>query len=182
MQLITLDTIEHAWLNCWFMLWKWAKLKYWKKRTCSLCSEHGPWIANCTLLNTHSKKCWVKYNPVLVKYWTEHMLGCFQPTVGLNVQPNLLGSNPTAGFVHILPSAGLYLTQHFLECRKSLCRKRSGSSVIFLKSIGWLCKNNWRLDFLLVHCLMITCYDLMALFLQVKLDLWGMCVECNFLS
>ncbi len=24
--------------------------------------------------------------------------------------------NPTAGFVHILPSARLYLTQHFLEC------------------------------------------------------------------
>ncbi len=24
------------------------------------------------------------------------MLGCFQPTVGLNVQPNLLGSNPIA--------------------------------------------------------------------------------------
>ncbi len=23
-------------------------------------------------------------------------------------------SNPTAGFVHILPSTGLYLTQHFL--------------------------------------------------------------------
>ncbi len=33
----------------------------------------------------HSKKCWVKYNPVLGKYWTEHKLGCFQPTVGLNV-------------------------------------------------------------------------------------------------
>ncbi len=29
-----------------------------------------------------SKKCWVKYNPVLGKYWTEHMLGSFQPTVG----------------------------------------------------------------------------------------------------
>ncbi len=35
--------------------------------------------------STHSKKCWVKYNPVLGKYWTEHMLGCFQPTVGLNI-------------------------------------------------------------------------------------------------
>ncbi len=28
-------------------------------------------------LTVHSKKCWVKYNPVLGKYWTEHMLGCF---------------------------------------------------------------------------------------------------------
>ncbi len=28
---------------------------------------------------------WVKYNPVLGKYWTEHMLGCFQPIVGFNV-------------------------------------------------------------------------------------------------
>ncbi len=25
-------------------------------------------------------------------------------------------NNPITGFVHILPSAGLYLTQHFLEC------------------------------------------------------------------
>ncbi len=25
-------------------------------------------------------------------------------------------NNPIAGFVHILPSAGLYLTQHFLVC------------------------------------------------------------------
>ncbi len=39
------------------------------------------------------------------------MLGCFQATVGLNVQPNLLGINPTVGskqpisvFAHILPS------------------------------------------------------------------------------
>ncbi len=35
--------------------------------------------------NLHSKKCWAKYNAVLGNYWTEHMLGCFQPTVGLNV-------------------------------------------------------------------------------------------------
>ncbi len=28
----------------------------------------------------------------------------------------LVENNPIAGFVHILPSAGLYLTQHFLEC------------------------------------------------------------------
>ncbi len=38
---------------------------------------------------------------MLGRYWTEHMLGGFQPTVGLD---------------HILPSAGLNLTQHFLEC------------------------------------------------------------------
>ncbi len=41
------------------------------------------------VLNT--TQCWVN------KYWTEHMLGCFQQTVWLNVYPNLLGSNPTAG-------------------------------------------------------------------------------------
>ncbi len=27
-------------------------------------------------------------------------------------------NNPIAGFVHILLRAGLYLTQHFLECGK----------------------------------------------------------------
>ncbi len=68
----------------------------------------------------HSKKCWVKYNPVLGKYWTEHMLGCFQPTMfnptfWAVTQPLGL-NNPIAGFIHILPSAGLYWTQHFLEC------------------------------------------------------------------
>ncbi len=29
-------------------------------------------------------------------------------------------TKPFAGFVLILPSAGLYLTQHFLECRKGV--------------------------------------------------------------
>ncbi len=28
-------------------------------------------------------------------------------------------NNPIAGFVHILPNAGLYLTQHCLECISS---------------------------------------------------------------
>ncbi len=28
----------------------------------------------------------------------------------------LVENNAITGFVHILPSAGLYLTQHFLEC------------------------------------------------------------------
>ncbi len=37
---------------------------------------------NCKM---HSKKYWVKYKPVLGKSWTEHMLGCLQPTVGLHV-------------------------------------------------------------------------------------------------
>ncbi len=40
----------------------------------------------------------------------------FNPTFWAVTQ--LLGlNNPIAGFVHILPSAGLYLTQHFLECK-----------------------------------------------------------------
>ncbi len=63
---------------------------------------------------------WVKYNPLLGNYWTEQMLGCFHPHVGLNVffgaVTQLLGqNNPIAGLVLFLPSAGLYLTQHFLE-------------------------------------------------------------------
>ncbi len=61
----------------------------------------------------HSKKCWVKYSPMLGKYWTEHMLGCFQPTVNPTfwaVTQPLGKNNPIAGFIHILPSAGLYLT------------------------------------------------------------------------
>ncbi len=29
----------------------------------------------------------------------------------------LVESNPIAGFVHILPSTGLYFIQHLLECR-----------------------------------------------------------------
>ncbi len=28
--------------------------------------------------------------------------------------------NPTAGFVHILPSTGLYLTKHFLKCSNEI--------------------------------------------------------------
>ncbi len=61
----------------------------------------------------HSKKCWVKYSTMPGKYWTEHMLGCFQPTVNPTfwaVTQPLGKNNPIAGFIHILPSAGLYLT------------------------------------------------------------------------
>ncbi len=39
----------------------------------------------------------------------------FKPTFWAVTQP-LGQNNPIAGFVYILPSAGLYLTQHFLEC------------------------------------------------------------------
>ncbi len=39
----------------------------------------------------------------------------FNPTFWALTQPLGL-NNPIAGFVLILPSAGLYLTQHFLEC------------------------------------------------------------------
>ncbi len=39
----------------------------------------------------------------------------FNPTFWAVTQPLGL-NNPIAGFVHILHSAGLYLTQHFLEC------------------------------------------------------------------
>ncbi len=39
----------------------------------------------------------------------------FNPTF-LVVTQMLGQNNPIAGFVHILPNAGLYLTQHFLEC------------------------------------------------------------------
>ncbi len=38
----------------------------------------------------------------------------FNPTVWTVTQPLSL-NNPIAGYVHILPSAGLYLTQHFLS-------------------------------------------------------------------
>ncbi len=71
------------------------------------------WAWNHTLKNAGLNKtqCWVNM--------TEHILGCFQPTMG-KCLTNLLGSNPAAGFVDILPSAGLYLTQHFLECMIAL--------------------------------------------------------------
>ncbi len=39
----------------------------------------------------------------------------FKPTFWVVTQP-LGQNNPIAAFVHILPSAGLYLAQHFLEC------------------------------------------------------------------
>ncbi len=35
--------------------------------------------------NIHSKKCWVKSNPTLGKYWTEHMPGYFDPAGWVNV-------------------------------------------------------------------------------------------------
>ncbi len=42
----------------------------------------------------------------------------FNSTFWAVTQP-LGKNNPIAGFVHILPSAGLYLIQHFLECNNA---------------------------------------------------------------
>ncbi len=39
-------------------------------------------IMSQNMLLLHSKKCWVKYNPVLGKYWTEHMLVVFNQQLG----------------------------------------------------------------------------------------------------
>ncbi len=44
---------------------------------------------------------WLGYCP---EGWVKHLT------------QRLVENNPIAEFVHILPSAGLYLTQHFLEC------------------------------------------------------------------
>ncbi len=40
-------------------------------------------------------------------------------------------NNPIAGFVHILPSAGLYLTQHFLLKEKKLFKALGTSNCLF---------------------------------------------------
>ncbi len=67
-----------------------------------------------------SKKCWVKYNPALGKMWTNPAIGLFRPSSWVTAQKTF---NPTVGWkqpsmcsVQYLPSTGLYLTQHFLEC------------------------------------------------------------------
>ncbi len=48
---------------------------------------------------------------------TQQLGEMFNPTFWVVTQ-TLGQNNPIAGFVHILPSAGLYLTQHFLEWSK----------------------------------------------------------------
>ncbi len=107
-----------------------------------LCPNFSDWFHAYSLVNNvlHFKNCWVKYNPVLGKYWTEHMLGCFQATVGYSFNPTFsavtqpLGlNNPIAGFVHILPSAGLYLTQQFLECMWTCSAFISPSFILLLE-------------------------------------------------
>ncbi len=56
--------------------------------------------------NVRQNTCWVVFN--LQLGWM------FNPTFWAVTK--LLGlNNPITGFIHILPSAGLYLTQHFLE-------------------------------------------------------------------
>ncbi len=55
--------------------------------------------------------CWVVFNQLLGSM--------FNPTFWAVTQP-LGQNNPTAGFVLILPSTGLYLTQHFLECSSDI--------------------------------------------------------------
>ncbi len=54
------------------------------------------------------------------QYWvkcgqTQH-LGYYLEGWVKNVTQQLVDNNPIRGFVHIVPSAGLYLTTHFLAC------------------------------------------------------------------
>ncbi len=59
-------------------------------------------------------KCWVKYNPALSKIWTDSAIGLFlTQRLGVKHLTKLLVENTITGFVHILPSTGLYLTHHF---------------------------------------------------------------------
>ncbi len=55
----------------------------------------------------------VKYN--LVDVLTQQLGYCPQGWVK-HLTQLLVENNPIAGFVHILASAGLHLTQHFLDC------------------------------------------------------------------
>ncbi len=81
-------------------------------------------VYNVDFGETHSKKCWVKYNPALGEIWTNpaievvltQRLGYYPEGLVKHLTQPLGQNNPIAGFVHISPSAGLYLTQHFLEC------------------------------------------------------------------
>ncbi len=62
-----------------------------------------------------SKKCCVKYSPVLGKYGQAQQLGCFQepnnPIARLVPEPNLLGFNPKAGSKQPNHCACPYFTQ-----------------------------------------------------------------------
>ncbi len=69
----------------------------------------------CTLKNAglNTTQCWVNIGQNTC--WVVFNQQMFNPTFWAVTQPLGL-NNPIAGFIHILPSAGLYWTQHFLEC------------------------------------------------------------------
>ncbi len=67
---------------------------------------------NATVCLT-AKIHWVKYNPAMGKIWTNPETVVFWPSGVVK----WVKTTQSLGFFHILPIAGLYLTQHFLESR-----------------------------------------------------------------
>ncbi len=59
-------------------------------------------------------------------------------------------NNPIAGFIHILPSAGLYLTQYFLEC--ALYGSKL-SSFLFFSKIFSILKGSYNIAKRTLFCL-----------------------------
>lgn len=68
----------------------------------------------CDTLNVYTKSSGLNTTQLWLKYGQIQLLCCLDPAVGLL---QLSQNNPITGFVHILTSAGLYLTQN---CFKSV--------------------------------------------------------------
>ncbi len=127
----------------WGLTWwkKGSTHKYW-----SISHEHLVFVQivdSCTYSFVHSKnaglnttQCWVNIGHNTCWIVFNQQLGCmFNPTFWEVTQPLGL-NNPIAGFIHILPSAGLYLIRQSLECR---CVK----TCIFVNNRWEIFLNTW---------------------------------------
>ncbi len=98
------------------------------KNLCSYMKELFGWL-NLITIYIQPQNIWtlkatvclqlVYLKKMLGKIWTNPAIGLFWPSGWVKHLTQLLvENNPIAGFVHILLSAGLYLTQHFFrECK-----------------------------------------------------------------
>ncbi len=94
--------------------------------TCTKEAIHYPLFGVCfQSVRPHYKKCWVKYNQWVSKYWTKHMLGCFQSTLTTKTLTRN-SKQPNRWVRPYLTSAGLYLTQHWVVFNPALFRVHNG--------------------------------------------------------
>ncbi len=93
----------------------------------------------CSLPKVHSKKCWVKYNPVLGKIWTNPAIGLFRPSGWVTAQKVFFYSTNYAEISFNIQKAKLKLMKYMQLISSTLQNPKAShlSKIIQLTSYLW---------------------------------------------